>query len=171
MLERAQIQASVLNKRRQSHDAFTDNNKRETFFSISLHLNVVLVDMEISSTKHKCEWRTQNDIVIASSCRHPNDKTTAYSFTMAREQSCALSHKTTKAKTSTLQNPAPTPSSPWWIPPTWYKLQLFLGKLKMQMQPRSSSRSPSATPALPGSTDTWQQHRSLICLGNEHCPQ
>lgn len=117
-------------------------------------LNVVLVGMEISSTKHKCEWRTRNDIVIASSCRHLNDKTTDCSFTMAREQSCALSHKTTKAKTSTLQNPAPTPSSPWWIPPTWYKLQLFLGKLKMQMQPRSSSRSPSATPALPGSTDS-----------------
>lgn len=118
------------------------------------------VDMEISSTKHKLEWRKQNKTtssVIASSCRQtPDDKTTTCSFTMARELSCALSHRNNQGQNFTPLNSCSHSISPWSR--SW-------GSWKCKCSPEaakpSSRRSPGSIPALPARH--WQQDRSLIC--------
>lgn len=138
--------------------------------------------MEIFSTKHKFEWRKQNDIVIASSCRETqNGKTTARSFTTAREQSCALSHKNNQSRNFSPLNSCSHSAFPLKNYPHLLQPEVILWEaenvnapLKQQSQAAEQVKVPSqrSLRALwsPGTsqhrltaTDTWQQDRSLIC--------
>lgn len=136
--------------------------QKRLFFSLSLHLNVVLVEMEKFSTKHKCEWRTQNNIVDCQFLQTP--QMTKLQLVPSPWPGSRAVPWNNQSQNLTPSNPCSHSIFPLMNSPHLIQAELFLGKLKMQMQPRSSSRSPRAIPALPGSTDTWQQHRSLICL-------
>lgn len=71
------------------------------------------VELEIFYTKNKFEWRKQNDTVIANSCRQtPMVKPQLVPPPWPGNRAVPHLTEITKAKTSPLKIPAPTPFSP-----------------------------------------------------------